>query len=121
MYNLGPLCAALKEAGFTIFLETSGAYPVSGQFDWICISPKTNMPPRSDLLLMADELKVIVFEEDDFLWAEKHARLVKETCLLYLQPEWSRFEKMLPAIVDYVMKHPKWMMSLQAHKFMNIP
>ena len=121
MYNLEPVCAALKKAGVTIFLETSGAYPVSGQFDWICISPTNNMPARSDLLLMADELKVIIFQESDFLWAEEHAHLVKEKCLLYMQPEWSRYKTMLPIIVDYVMKHPKWMMSLQAHKFMNIP
>lgn len=121
MYNLNPLCESLKKTGATIFLETSGAFPVSGQFDWICLSPKRNQPPRKDLLLMADELKVIIHQDTDFDWAEEHAPLVKEKCLLYLQPEWSRYNRMLPLIVDYVMKHPQWMVSLQAHKFMNIP
>lgn len=121
MYNMGPLTAALKNKGITIFLETSGAYQVSGTFDWICLSPKTNIRPRPDTLLMADELKVIVHQESDFDWAKQHIPLVKEKCRLYLQPEWSRYNQMLPHIVEYVQQNPQWMVSLQAHKFMNIP
>lgn len=121
MVNLGPLCAGLKERGMKIYLETSGAYPVSGQFDWICLSPKRNAQPRRDLALMADELKVIVHEPEDLAWAMENARLVKGKCLLYLQPEWSRYRQMLPLIVDFVKEHPGWMVSLQSHKFMNIP
>ncbi len=121
MYNLEALCAFLKQAGMTIFLETSGAYPVSGQFDWICLSPKPNMPSRPEMLLMADELKVIIHDEKDLPWAVQQSRRVKEACLLYLQPEWSKYDTILPVIVDYVMANPEWMISLQSHKFMNIP
>jgi len=121
MYELGPLCLALKKEGLAIYLETSGAYPVSGHFDWICLSPKRNQEPRHDLLLMADELKVIVHEEEDLAWAEENAARVKSTCKLFLQPEWSQYTMMMPLIVDYVLEHPQWMISLQAHKFMNIP
>lgn len=121
MYNLSPLCAALKKGGMTIFLETSGAYPPSGRYDWVCLSPKINLPPRQDMLLMADELKVIIHDDADLEWAEMQAGLVNEKCLLFLQPEWSQHKIVMPMIVDYVMKHPKWMVSLQAHKYMNIP
>ena len=121
IYNLTPLCEALKQKNISISIETCGAYPISGRFDWICLSPKKTHPPRSDMLLMADELKVIVFESTDLQWAEENARLVKEKCLLYLQPEWSRYNNILPVIVDYVQKNPQWMVSLQSHKFMNIP
>ena len=121
MYNLDVLCAALKEAGIKIFLETSGTYPLSGSFDWICLSPKSQFSPRKDMLQLADELKVIVYDESDFAWAQTHVPLVKEKCLLYLQPEWSRFKKMLPLMVDFILENPSWMFSLQSHKFMNIP
>lgn len=120
-YNLTPLCAALKQKGIKIFIETCGAYALSGRFDWICLSPKRNQHPRPDMLLMADELKVIVYETDDLRWAEENARLVKEKCMLYLQPEWSRYRDVLPVIVDYVQNNPRWMVSLQSHKFMDIP
>lgn len=121
MYNLEILCSLLKDKGFAIFLETSGAYAASGRFDWICLSPKDNHPPLIQMLMMADELKVIIHQEADFAWAEENAALVKGKCLLYLQPEWSQHKLMLPLIVDYVQKNPKWMVSLQSHKFMNIP
>lgn len=121
MYNLEHLCAGLKKKGVCIYLETSGAYPLTGQYDWICLSPKPKLRPRSDMLHMADELKVIIREENDFDWAEENAGRVKEKCRLFLQPEWSRYHQILPRIVDYVMEHPRWMVSLQAHKFMNIP
>ncbi len=120
-YNLEPLCAGLKKNGVCIYLETCGAYPLTGQYDWICLSPKPNLRPRTDMLHMADELKVIIREEKDFDWAEKNAGQVKEKCRLFLQPEWSQYQHILPRIVDYVKQHPRWMVSLQAHKFMNIP
>lgn len=120
-YNLDKLCAALKEKQVTIFLETCGAYPLSGQYDWICLSPKTNMEPRRDMLHAADELKVIIRDPSDFSWAEKNASLVKDKCKLFLQPEWSQHHKILPRIVSYVKENPKWMVSLQAHKYMQIP
>jgi 7-carboxy-7-deazaguanine synthase len=121
MYNLDKLCMLLKKHNISIFLETSGTYPLSGSFDWICVSPKLQLTPRRDMLQLADELKVIVYSEKDFDWAEQNVPLVKHKCLLYLQPEWSRYHKMLPAIVDYILNHPRWMFSLQSHKFMNIP
>ena len=121
MYNLEVLCSELKKKEVQIFLETSGAYPVSGSFDWICVSPKPNTQPDKNLLQMADELKVVIHDIDDFKWAEKNAALVKNKCLLYLQPEWSKFKTILPEIVDYIKANPKWQSSLQAHKFMNIP
>ncbi|MBW6479693.1 MAG: 7-carboxy-7-deazaguanine synthase QueE [Bacteroidales bacterium] len=121
MYNLDILCRKLKDNQIRIFLETSGTYPLSGSFDWICLSPKSQQNPRKDMLQLADELKVIVYDEDDFRWAEQNVSLVKEKCLLYLQPEWSRYEKILPSIVDFILNNPRWMFSLQSHKFMNIP
>ncbi len=121
MYNLDLLCNKLRENKISIFLETSGTYPLSGSFDWICVSPKMQQSPRKDLLQLADELKVIVYEKSDFQWAEKNVPFLKEKCLLYLQPEWSRYKKMLPVIVDYILKNPRWMFSLQSHKFMKIP
>jgi len=120
-YNLEPLCAGLKKNGVCIYLETCGAYPLTGQYDWICLSPKQNLSPRPDMLHMADELKVIIREEKDFGWAEENAGRVKEKCRLFLQPEWSQYQHILSRIVDYVKQHPRWMVSLQAHKFMNIP
>ena len=120
-YNLDPLCDSLKEQGVTIYLETCGGYPITGQYDWICLSPKMNMEPRRDMLHMADELKVIVYDEDDLEWAERNAERVKQNCRLYLQPEWSKYTEILPVIVDYIKAHPQWMVSIQAHKFMHIP
>lgn len=121
MYNLDLLCTLLKENHIDIFLETSGTYPLSGSFDWICLSPKRQMMPRKDMLQLADELKVIVFTEADFHWAEQNVPGVKSKCKLYLQPEWSKYDKILPGIVDYILANPHWMISLQSHKFMNIP
>ncbi len=120
-YNLDKLCAALKEKQVLIFLETCGAYPLSGQHDWICLSPKESMEPRNDMLHAADELKVIIRDARDLSWAEDNAALVKDNCKLFLQPEWSQYHKILPRIVSYVKENPKWMVSLQAHKFMHIP
>lgn len=120
-YNLDELCSALKENGITIYLETSGAYPLSGKFDWICLSPKKTASPLPEICSRANELKVIIHNKDDFRWAEKNAQLVNENCILFLQPEWSRAKEMMPLITDYAMQHPKWNISLQTHKYMNIP
>lgn len=121
MYNLDPLCNELKKAGVSIFIETSGAWPFSGVFDWICVSPKKFKAPLPDMLQRANELKVIIFNKTDFAWAEEHAARVSEGCHLYLQPEWSRSGQILPLIIDYVKANPKWMVSLQTHKYMHIP
>ncbi len=120
-YNLESLCRQLRERSMTLFLETCGAYPLSGHFDWICLSPKKNMAPRPDMLDMAHELKVIIHDDSDFAWAEENAARVGADCQLFLQSEWSRYNEMGPKIVDYVKEHPQWMISLQAHKFMKIP
>ena len=121
LYNLEPLCSMLHEQGIRIFLETSGAYPVSGSFDWICVSPKKFKSPRKDMLEIADELKVIVFNKQDFDWAEQHASFLKTNCLQYLQPEWSKSTKLMPEIVEFVKINPQWKISLQTHKYMHIP
>jgi organic radical activating enzyme len=121
MYNLEELCKGLKNNDIKIFLETSGAYPLSGKFDWICLSPKRNSPPIDQVIQVANELKVIIEHKEDFSWAEHYAALVKEHCLLFLQPEWSRHKEMMPGIVEYVMENPKWQISLQSHKYMKIP
>lgn len=121
IYNLDYLTAELKRNGIRTFIETSGAYPISGFWDWICLSPKKFKAPTPSVLAVADELKVIVFNQSDFKWAEEHAALVSADCKLYLQPEWSRANIVTPLIVDYVMQNPKWEVSLQTHKYLNIP
>jgi 7-carboxy-7-deazaguanine synthase len=121
MYNLEYLTKKLQENSIQTFLETSGAYPLSGKWDWVCLSPKKTMAPVKANFLLADELKVIVFNKHDFEWAEQNALEVSDHCKLYLQPEWSKSTAMLPLIIDYVMNNPKWNISLQTHKFMNIP
>ncbi|MDD2425581.1 MAG: 7-carboxy-7-deazaguanine synthase QueE [Bacteroidales bacterium] len=120
-YPLDKLCKALKDNGFEIFLETSGSKPVSGIFDWICLSPKKKKPPLNNIYPLASELKVIIEKEEDFLWAENNRIRVNEKCRLYLQPEWSRREIILPAIISYVKSNPAWSISLQTHKYINIP
>lgn len=121
LYNLEPLCSMLHEQDIRIFLETSGAYPVSGSFDWICVSPKKFKNPRTDMLAIADELKVIVFNKQDFAWAEQHTSFLKTNCLQYLQPEWSKASVLMPEIVEFVKMNPQWKISLQTHKYMHIP
>lgn len=120
-WNMGPLTTALKKHNLKIHIETSGAYPLTGQWDWICLSPKKNKLPVGDIYVKADELKVIVYNKHDFLFAEEQAAKVGMDCVLYLQPEWSVREKTIPLIVDYVMKNPRWKVSLQTHKYLNIP
>jgi organic radical activating enzyme len=121
MWNLDFLCKYLKYNKINTFIETSGTYPLTGKWDWICLSPKKNVPPLPDIFGFAHELKIIVEDESDFEWAEKFRTLVSSDCRLYLQPEWSRFEIIIPDIVTYVKKVPAWNISLQVHKFMHIP
>ena len=121
MWNMEPLTVALKERGLQIHIETSGAYSLTGQWDWICLSPKKNKLPTNEIYPLANELKVIVYNKDDFRFAEEQASKVSKNCILYLQPEWSNREKMTPFIVDYIMQNPRWRVSLQTHKYLNIP
>lgn len=121
MWNLDLLCKGLKRNNICTFIETSGAYPLSGKWDWICLSPKRNMPPEKSICRLADELKVIIEEKNDLEWAETYRRMVSNKCRLFLQPEWSRFENIIPEIVGYVRKNTNWRISLQVHKYMHIP
>jgi 7-carboxy-7-deazaguanine synthase len=121
MVDLGYLTGLLKKKGIKTFLETSGAYPLSGQWDWICLSPKSSLPPLAGIYPEADELKVIIACEDDIKWAVENGTKVSGRCKLYLQPEWSRRETVLPVIIEYIKQPPQWMISLQSHKYMRIP
>ncbi|MCD4735225.1 MAG: 7-carboxy-7-deazaguanine synthase QueE [Bacteroidales bacterium] len=121
MYNLEYLCNRFRENGFRLFLETSGSHPLSGEWDWICLSPKKYNPPLQEIFDHANELKVIIHNKGDFEWAEKNARKVGEDCQLFMQPEWSVCNLMMPEIVTYVKIFPKWKISLQSHKYMKIP
>lgn len=121
LYPLDPLTDALHARGLEIFLETSGSHPFSGRFDWVCLSPKRRQPPLKEAYARADELKVIVEREEDFAWAEENAREVSLRCRLYLQPEWSVSERMMPQLVEYAKANPRWNISIQTHKYMHIP
>jgi 7-carboxy-7-deazaguanine synthase len=121
MYNLDELTRALHAVGFETNIETSGAHPLSGQWDWICFSPKKFKAPLPEIYDRANELKVIIYNKSDFAWAEEHAARVSPDCRLYLQPEWDRRDKMMPEIIEYIKNNPQWRVSLQVHKFMNIP
>lgn len=121
MYNLDELTAGLKAEGFETNIETSGAHPLSGQWDWICFSPKKFKEPLPEIYKKAHELKIIVFNKSDFKFAEKFAELVNPECKLYLQTEWDKQKEMLPLIIDYIKANPKWRISVQTHKHLNIP
>lgn len=121
MHDLSLLTKELQQAGFKTNLETSGAYPISGSWDWICLSPKKFKEPIPGILHFAQELKVVVFNKSDFDWAEKYAALVSPECKLYLQPEWEKAAAMTPLIIDYIKEHPQWELSLQIHKYINVP
>ena len=121
MWDLDYLCEQLKQNRISTFIETSGAYKMTGIWDWICLSPKKNMPPLDDICGAANELKVIIQTKDDFIWAEKYRKLVNKECKLFLQPEWSKFKIIIPEIVEYVKKNSLWRVSLQSHKYMHIP
>ena len=120
-WNMNPLTEKLKQHNVKIHIETSGAYPLTGIWDWVCLSPKKLKLPTDEIYEVADELKIIVFNNSDFAFAEEQASKINKDCILYLQPEWSKREKMMPLIVDYVMRNPKWKVSLQTHKYLNIP
>ena len=121
IYPLEFITNTLHENGFLTHIETSGAHPLSGQWDWICLSPKKFKSPLPEILPVAHELKVIIFNKSDMEWAESYAQQVNPQCHLYLQPEWSRAKEMLPMMIDYVKNHPKWRISLQVHKYLEIP
>ena len=121
MHHLDELTAALQSAGLKTNIETSGAHPISGKWDWICLSPKKFKAPLPEILPLAHELKIIVFNKSDFDWAEKYAALVLPSCKLYLQPEWDKAAEMTPMIIDYIKANPKWELSLQIHKYINVP
>jgi len=121
MHNLNELTKQLQAAGLKTNIETSGAYPLSGSWDWVCLSPKKFKAPLPGVIPFANELKVVVFNKSDFDWAEKYAALVSSSCKLYLQPEWDKASEMTPLIIEYIKAHPKWELSLQIHKYINVP
>jgi organic radical activating enzyme len=120
-YNLDVLCHLLKDRGLQTFLETSGSQPLSGVWDWICLSPKPKQPPLPEIFTKANELKIIVENEQDLRWAEENAAKVPVSCLLFLQPEWSRHKQAVATVTEYAKQHPCWSVSIQAHKFMGVP
>ncbi len=121
MHELTALCDGLHAAGFATHIETSGAYPIHGGLDWVTLSPKKFKGPVDESLAEADELKIVVYHPSDLKWAEEHAVKVTGTCKLYLQPEWSKRETITPLIIAYIQQHPQWQLSLQTHKYINIP
>jgi organic radical activating enzyme len=121
MHNLSALTQTLHGNGIETNIETSGAHPLTGHWNWICVSPKKFKAPLPEVLVQANELKVVIFNKSDFEWAEKHAALVGPNCKLHLQPEWDQRDKVTPLIVDYVKQNPQWRISLQTHKYLQIP
>jgi len=121
MHDLLPLTSALHDAGFRVHIETSGSSVLSGELDWVTLSPKKFKAPLEECLPAADELKIIVYNKSDFHWGEQFAAAMRSDCLLYLQPEWSRQEQMTPLIISYIQQHSQWQLSLQTHKYLNIP
>ncbi len=121
MHQLDALTTALHDAGFETNIETSGSSPLSGSWDWICLSPKKFKAPIPDIVPLADELKVVIFNKHDFEWAETYGAQVKPDCKLYLQPEWDKSSIVTPLIVEYIKNHPQWELSLQTHKYINVP
>ena len=121
MHNLDKLTQALQSQGFETNIETSGSSSLSGNWNWICLSPKKIKAPLPEVLPLANELKIVIFNKSDFDWAEKYAALVNPNCLLYLQPEWDKANVVTPLIVDYIKANPKWRLSLQVHKYINVP
>jgi organic radical activating enzyme len=121
MHSLDVLTSELQSKGIRTHIETSGAHPVSGKWNWITLSPKKFKAALPDAIQLADELKVVVYNRSDFDWANHYAGMVKNECLLYLQPEWSKSSELNPLIVEYIKQHPQWLLSLQTHKFLDIP
>ena len=121
MWSMEPLTNLLHSKEINIHIETSGAYPLSGNWDWFCLSPKKNKLPKKEAYEKADELKMIIYNKDDIRFAEEQASKVGSGCKLFLQPEWSKRDVIMPLLVDYVLDNPKWKVSLQTHKYLNIP
>lgn len=121
MYDLTALTTALRSKGIRSHIETSGAYPVRGEFDWITVSPKRYKPPVDSILPLASELKVVINHRNDFRWAEQYAARVSPACKLFLSPEWEQEEEMVPMVIEYVKEHQQWEISLQIHKYLNVP
>jgi organic radical activating enzyme len=121
LYQLDPLTTALKAAGFQTNIETSGSSPMSGNWDWVCLSPKKFKAPLSENIALASELKVVVFNQSDFEWAETYAKQVGPHCKLYLQPEWDKQVQITPLVIEYVKANPKWELSAQLHKYIQVP
>ena len=121
MWDMSILTKLLKEKNKSVHIETSGAYDLSGNWDWICLSPKKRKLPKNEIYQVANELKMIIYNKSDFEFAEREAAKVNQKCVLFLQPEWSKRDLVIPLIVDYVMQNPKWKVSLQTHKYLNIP
>jgi 7-carboxy-7-deazaguanine synthase len=121
MHELDGLTIALQQAGFETNIETSGSSPLSGKWNWICLSPKKFKAPIPSVVQAADELKVVIYHKSDFEWAEQYARQVSKSCKLYLQPEWSKAKVMTELIVDYIKLNPKWTLSIQSHKYIDVP
>lgn len=121
LYQLNPLTDALKTAGFETHIETSGSSPISGNWNWICLSPKKFKIPITTCIKVADELKVVIFNKHDFEWAESFKKEVKANCKLYLQPEWDKSDQMTPLVIDYIKLHPEWELSAQLHKYIQVP
>lgn len=121
LHNLDELTTALQTAGFETNIETSGSSPLSGYWNWICLSPKKFKAPLLEVVQAANELKVVVFNKHDFDWAETYAAQVNGNCKLYLQAEWDKKEIVTPLIIDYIKANPKWELSVQIHKYINVP
>ncbi len=121
LHNLDALTRALHAAGFETNMETSGSSPLSGEWDWICLSPKKFKAPLPAIIPQAHELKVVIFNKHDFAWAETYAAQVNNNCKLYLQPEWDKAAEMTPLIIEYIQANPQWQLSLQVHKYINVP
>ena len=121
LYNLDALTTALKKVGFEVNIETSGSSPMSGNWDWVCLSPKKFKAPLTESIQAASELKVVIFNTHDFEWAETYAKQVAPNCKLYLQPEWDKSNEITPLVIEYIKANPKWELSAQLHKYIQVP
>ena len=121
LYNLDALTTALKKVGFELNIETSGSSPMSGNWDWVCLSPKKFKAPLTESIQAASELKVVIFNTHDFEWAETYAKQVSPNCKLYLQPEWDKSNEITPLVIEYIKAHPRWELSAQLHKYIQVP
>ena len=121
LYNLEAITTALKKAGFEVNIETSGSSPMSGNWDWVCLSPKKFKAPLDESIQAASELKVVIFNSHDFEWAETYAKQVAPNCKLYLQPEWDKSNQITPLVIEYIKANPRWELSAQLHKYIQVP